>query len=162
MEIISQHLSKAITYQEAFSRATRFCSLSEKCEQDVRKKLVMWQLSVENIEKIIASLKAEKYLDEMRFAGFFARDKHRFSKWGKTKIIFALKNKGISSGAIDEAIKSIDFEDYSEQLKSLLSSKFKNIKYKDTYDAKTKLYRFGVSRGFESELILRTIELIIK
>jgi len=143
------------------SRAARSCSLSEKCEQDVRKKLTEWQLPIENMEKVIAYLKEEKYLNEMRFAEFFVRDKHRFGKWGKTKIIFALKSKGISPDMIDEAIKNIDFEDYEEQLKSLLASKFKSIKYKDKYDAKAKLYRFGMSRGFENELVLKTIDAII-
>ena len=161
MEINYQHTSKAIDYQEALSRATRLCSLSEKCEQDIREKLSEWKLSIENIEKIITYLKGEKYLDEMRFAGFFAQDKHRFGKWGKSKIIFALKNKGISPEVIDEAIKNIDFEDYSEQLKSLLTSKFKSIKYKNLYDAKAKLYRFGMSKGFENELVLKVIDDIV-
>ena len=140
---------------------TRLCSSSEKCEQDIREKLSEWQLSIENIEKIITYLKGEKYLDEMRFAGFFAQDKHRFGKWGKSKIIFGLKNKGISPEVINEAIKNIDFEDYSEQLKSLLTSKFKSIKYKNLYDAKAKLYRFGMSKGFENELVLKVIDNII-
>ena len=161
MEINSQHTSKVITYQKALARVTRYCSLSEKCEQDVRKKLIAWQLPIEDIEKIIAYLKEEKYLNEMRFAEFFARDKHRFGKWGKTKIIFALKSKGISPGVIDEAIKNIDFGDYSEQLNSLLAAKFKSIKYKDKCDAKVKLYRFGISRGFENELVLKAIEEIL-
>ena len=155
-------IPKPIPYQEALSRATRYCSLSEKCEQDVRKKLIAWQLSIENIEKIIAYLKTEKYLNEVRFAEFFARDKHRFGKWGKTKIIFALKNKEISPDVINEAIKNIDFNDYSEQLKTLLTAKFKSIKYNDLYDAKAKLYRFGISRGFENELVINAITEILK
>ncbi len=162
MKINSRHTPEQITYEEALSRATRYCSLSEKCEQDVRKKLTAWQLSIENTEKIIAYLKEEKYLNERRFAEFFVQDKHRFAKWGKSKIIFALKNKGISPGAINEAVKSIDSENYSEQLKALLISKFKSIKYKDAYDAKAKLYRFGISKGFENELVLKTIELLTK
>jgi len=150
-----------IDYQEALSKATKLCSLSEKCEQDIRAKLDEWQLSIENIEKIIAYLKEEKYLDEMRFTRFFAQDKHRFAKWGKSKIIFMLKNKGVSSEAIEEAVKNIDFENYSEQLKSLLTSKLQGIKYKNLYDAKAKLYRFGMSKGFENELVLKVIDEII-
>ena len=97
----------------------------------------------------------------MRFARFFAQDKHRFAKWGKSKIIFMLKNRGISSETIHEAVKNINFEDYSEQLKSLLASKFKSIKYKNLYDAKAKLYRFGMSKGFENELVLKTIDEVL-
>ncbi|MDR1729187.1 MAG: RecX family transcriptional regulator [Prevotellaceae bacterium] len=161
MKISSRQMPKQITYEEALSRTTRYCSLAEKCEQDVRKKLTAWQLSIENTEKIIAYLKEEKYLNEMRFAGFFVQDKHRFAKWGKSKIIFALKNKGISTGAIEVAIKNIDVENYSGQLKTLLASKFKSIKYKDTCDAKAKLYRFGISKGFENDLVLKAIDEIL-
>ncbi len=155
-------MDKIIDYQEALSRTMRLCSLSEKCEQDIRKKLYEWQLSNVDIEKIISFLKAEKYLDEIRFTRFFVQDKHRFAKWGKSKIAFALKNKGISPEVIAEAIKNISSEDYSEQLKSLLASKFKSIKYKNLYDAKAKLYRFGISKGFENDLVLRTIDEILK
>jgi len=152
------------SYNEALSKATRFCSLSERCEQEVREKLSGWFFStkdienIENIEKVIEYLKKEKYLDETRFARFYAQDKHRFAKWGKSKIIFYLKNKGISTEIINEAVENIDSENYSEQLKSLLTSKFKSIKYRDLYDAKAKLYRFGMSRGFEGELVLKVVE----
>jgi len=151
-------MNETITYQEALAKAAKLCSTSEKCEREIREKLLKWQLCETDVEKIITHLKQENYMDEMRYARLYTQDKHRFTKWGKAKIVFELKNKGISSKAINEAITTIDFENYSEQLKSLLVSKLKSINYKNLYDTKAKLYRFGMSKGFENELVLKTID----
>ncbi|MBO4804804.1 MAG: RecX family transcriptional regulator [Paludibacteraceae bacterium] len=151
-------MKKTITYEEALAKSASLCSLSEKCISDIQKKLLSWGINSEDGEKIIGRLLQERYIDENRFAKFFVKDKHRFAKWGKGKIIHSLKEKGISSENIQEAIEQIEEEDYSEQLETLLKAKFKSIKYKNAYDAKAKLIRFGLGRGFEYDAILDAIK----
>ena len=43
---------------------------------------------------------------------------------------------------------------------ALLQNKLKTIKYKDKYDARAKLFRFGASRGFEPNILTKVIEKI--
>jgi regulatory protein len=155
-------MEKKITYQEALTKMAGICSVSEKCEKEVRAKLTQWELTAEEIEKVIDRLEKEKFIDERRYASFFAKDKHRFAKWGKAKIEYALKLKGISSSVIKDALAEIDSHDYTGQVRTLLESKYSSIKYKDMRDAKAKLYRFGISRGFESEIVYRIIDEILK
>ncbi|MBP5457318.1 MAG: RecX family transcriptional regulator [Paludibacteraceae bacterium] len=151
-------MKKTLSYEEALAKSAALCSLSEKCISDIQKKLLSWGINNEESEKIIVRLLQERYIDENRFAKFFVKDKHRFAKWGKGKIIHALKEKGISSENIQEAIEQIEEEDYSEQLETLLKAKLKSIKYKNAYDAKAKLIRFGLGRGFEYDAILDAIK----
>ena len=155
-------MREGLDYDVALAKAVKFCSQKEQCEQVVRKKLTKWQLADDKTEKVIAYLKEEKYLDEIRFASAYAHDKFHFYNWGKTKIVYELRIRDISSDIADMAVQSIDAEVYLERLISLLTVRLKNIKYKNSYDIKAKLYRFGMSKGFESELVLKITENIIK
>ena len=140
-------------YKEALHKAAALCSSGERCEHDIREKLLLWGMSDNDATKIINYLIQEKFLDEKRFAEFFTKDKFRFNKWGKIKIAYMLKQKHISSSIIQEALNSIDDEEYYSALQELMQSKLKQLKYKDKNDKRTKLFRFAQSRGFESQLI---------
>ena len=72
-----------------------------------------------------------------------------------------LRAKEISEENIRNALSLIESDDYEERLYKLLESKFKKIKYESLYDAKGKLFRYGCSKGFESELVLKTCDKII-
>lgn len=144
-------------YQSALSRAMALCSQKEQCIDDITKKLTAWELSENDSRKIINSLLKEKFIDEKRYAGFFARDKFRFNKWGKIKIAAHLKMKNIPSGIIKEALESIDNEEYVDVLKNLLSEHRRHIKAKNQYDLKGKLLRYGQSKGFENGLLFDLI-----
>lgn len=124
-------------------------------------KMAKWELSDKEKDAIINYLIEEKYINEERFALFYARDKHRFQQWGKKKIALMLRSKGIGEREIEIAISNIEEEDYEEQIFELLNKKFTQIKYETLYEATGKLFRYGTSRGFESDLVLKTCERII-
>ena len=113
-------------------------------------------------ERIIRRLEEEKFIDETRFCRSFVNDKLRFNKWGRIKIDFELRNRGISPALREESLGSIDEQYYNELLAELLTNKKKSIKAKDARDAYLKLLRFGAGRGFESNLISRCLQQLVK
>ena len=113
-------------------------------------------------ERIIRRLAEEKFIDETRFCRSFVNDKLRFNKWGRIKIDFELRNRGISPALREESLGSIDEQFYNELLADLLANKKKSIKAKDARDAYLKLLRFGAGRGFESNLISRCLQQLVK
>ena len=143
--------------KKALSKCMALCSKSEKCISDIRKKLSNWQLNEDDAQHIIDTLIDEKFIDENRFADSFVRDKFRFNHWGKIKITYQLKAKGISSSHIVIALEQIDNEEYSNTLTELLSQKNKSIKAETGYERKAKLVRFAQGRGFEYEIIRNII-----
>lgn len=147
---------------EALSRAASICSGSEKCASDIKKKLKSWELSEEQANEVIDKLIAEKFIDHERFTGFYVRDKFKFNKWGKRKIEFELRNKGIESRIIHEALNTIPNDDYLMTLSEILEQKLRAIRNKDQYQTKAALIRFASSRGFESDIIFSVIDKIIK
>ena len=91
--------------------------------------MAKWELTKEEKEEIIHYLIQEKYIDERRYAEFYAKDKHRFQQWGKNKIGMMLRAKEISEENIRNALSLIESDDYEERLYKLLESKLKKIKY---------------------------------
>ena len=151
-----------MTYKEAVVKAAAICSRNEKCEFDIRKKLDSWDLNIENKNKIIQYLKKEKYIDHQRYTGFFVRDKFRFNKWGKRKIEYELKLRSIESDVIKNGLKSIPDDEYKNTLAEILEQKLNGIKNRDYYHTKASLMRFASSKGFETDIIYKVIDSIVK
>jgi regulatory protein len=150
-------MKRELTYDEALHRAAAYCTASEKSAFDVREKLTAWGIAPDDNRKIVAYLTKEKFIDEARFVRAFVNDKFRFNKWGKAKISFALKAKNIAGDLVREALDSIGEADYADTLTDLLRAKAKGLKYKDDYDRRAKLFRFALSRGFDSREIQKRL-----
>ena len=153
-------MKKEYSFEELVHKAASYCSISEHCISEVEVKLTSWCVSDEEKAKIIAQLIAEDFINEKRFCNFFVKDKFRFNKWGKIKISYALKQKGLSNELINHALGTIDDGEYEEMLASILKTKLTTIKYEFEYEKQGKLYNFAQGRGFESQVINRVIRSI--
>lgn len=152
---------KEITYEQAKSKLEALCSQRELCRKEVRDRLQRWGLPADQHEQLINYLVEERFVDETRFAQFFAKDKHTLSHWGKGKITFELRNRKIPAEIIEEAIAQIPEEGYEEQLEEMLGKKLKSIKGGTPFEICGKLIRFGLSRGYESGLVIKTAKKIV-
>ncbi len=149
---------RELNYKQALSKAMAICSRSEKCINDIEKKLQNWNISSSDSEKIIDELIEQEFIDEQRFAEFYVRDKFRFNYWGKIKIRYMLSGKGIPSNLINQAITGqIEEEDYLNTAIELLSQKARKIHAEDDFEMRAKLTRFAQGRGFEFEIINRAL-----
>jgi len=142
---------------QALNRIAAYCSTTERCEFDVRKKLLGWELTDEVVRRIIERLKKEKFLDDTRFSRSFINDKLRFNKWGKTKIIFELKKRHIPESVYNPILEELSGDEFEQQLMHILSIKVKSVKAKNDYEKKTKLIRFALGRGFSMDLAIKCV-----
>lgn len=149
---------KILTKNEALNKAAAYCSASEHCISEVMDKLAGWGVGKDSAEEIIKKLVSEKFISEERFACSYARDKMRFAGWGRIKISSMLRAKGISKDVISEAVYSLAENEYEDMLAKILNSKRKYLKSGNEYEKKCKLFRFAVSRGFESDVIKKYID----
>jgi regulatory protein len=137
-------------YRQAVAKVSEICSKSEKSRAEVIRKLKEWELTAEEISKAVDFLVSEKYIDDQRFAGSFVRDKFRLNKWGKIKIGYMLRQKGIDDNIVSDALDDIPNEDYRETLAGLLKAKVRSVKGKSNYEKVSKLAAFAQSHGFEA------------
>ena len=140
-------------YKSALTKAMNLCAGREYCSDDIRGKLSSWGISEKDKARIIETLIAENFINEMRYAGAFVKDRFRHNRWGRLKISSQLRAKRISQEVIDSALETLDKDEYRQVLEEMLSSHRKTVKAKNQYDLKGKLMRFGLSRGFESHLL---------
>lgn len=143
--------------KKALKIMAAICSKKEYCSADIIAKLELMELTREDIDEIIGYLIEHKFIDNTRYTAFYVRDKFRFNKWGKMKITQMLRMKDIDTNLIEDAFEQIQREDYDETCTALLRQKAASINESDPYKAKAKLYRFALSRGFETDTISRCL-----
>jgi regulatory protein len=146
-----------VNYGEALHKSAAYCSSSEHCISELKEKLDKWEVEPSDQTKIINYLIQEKYIDEVRYAMAFVKDKFRYNKWGKIKIAMALRMKKIASETIADAMYAIDEEEYNQMIIRLIKEKERSIKYSSQYERQAKLLRYMSSKGFETETIVRLI-----
>ena len=123
----------------------------------------MWDyhLIPEAKEMILLSLMKDNFLNEERFAKSFARGKFRIKNWGKQRIVNALKFKDISTFTIKTALKEIDEVAYIETIYRIAENRNEVIKETNIYKRKKKLIDFLMRKGFESDLIYKTVNEVV-
>ena len=140
-------------YLKFYTKAAAYCSLAEHCEHEVREKMKAWEVPTEMVGDIINQLKEELFMDDKRYCRAFVADKLKHNKWGCVKIRYELIKKRIKSDVISEALSNVDEQEYLNMAQYLMDKKRKEIKAKDTYELRNKLYRFMAGRGFELEVM---------
>jgi len=140
-----------------------YCSQSERCLFDVRKKIQTENLSKEAEQRLIDKLLHEKFIDEKRFARSFVHDKFQLNHWGRIKIGYELKLKGIQPDVYHEAIETIiDEGEYLTALTDMLTAKKRTVKSRSPQETYQKLFRFAISKGFENTFIIHTLKKMFK
>ena len=133
-------------------RLRALCSRREYCVEDVRQKaLKALDGDVDAASEVVSSLIRDKYIDDLRYASAFARDKASIQGWGEVKIRYMLSAKKISRDIIDQALTEIDDPKAYDRLHKLLENKYRSLK--DDPQRKLKLLRFALSRGYSYEKV---------
>jgi regulatory protein len=146
-------MAEKALYKIALDKASAQCSRRELCCEDIRVKLSLWGIEKDDSEKIIKTLIRENFINESRYAEAFVKDKYKYNKWGKVKISAHLGAKKIPPEIITNALNSIDNEHYTKTVRRIIEGHRKTVKAKNQYDLKSKLLRYGLSKGFESSLL---------
>jgi regulatory protein len=155
-------MKREISAETALNRLAAMCSRSEHCEADVRRKLADWGMDAASADGIVRRLVSEHYVDDARYAHAYVRDKFRFNSWGRVKIAYMLRGKGIAADVIALALEEIDAADYAATLSQLLRDKWREVCRRDPDKARAALLRFAAGRGFEPADAVRAVNEIMR
>ena len=159
LQFILIKLPPTLTPQQALPKLQRYCAYQERCHLEVKEKLAEYGIYGKDAEQIISTLIENNYLNEERFAIQFAGGHFRSKEWGRRKIQYALKQKGVSNYCIRKAIQQIAEDDYEKILLKLAAKKWASLnREKNIFIKKRKLQDFLLQRGFEAELIAAWIK----
>ena len=142
-------------------RLRGLCSRREYCVEDVRQKaLKALEGDAATAAEVVETLVKEKYVDDLRYASAFARDKASIQGWGEVKIRYMLSAKKVSREVIDQALSEIDTERASSKLQKLLETKYRSLR--EDPQCRLKLLRFALGRGYSYDEVNSLINTLIK
>ena len=142
-------------------RLRGLCSRREYCYADVLKKAKDALDGDAQAAKEVADVLVEdKYVDDLRYASAFARDKSAIQGWGEVKIRYMLSAKGVSRDVIDKALEEIDQDKADSRLEKLLQNKLKSLK--DDPQCRLKLLRFALGRGYSYDEVNDVVNSLLK
>ena len=129
-----------------------YCMYQERCIQEVKKKLTRLQVIPKTKSKVINHLIDNDYLNEVRFTKSFIQGKLRIKKWGKIKLNYELRIRGVKKFIIDEEINKISKDDYYDYFNEFSNNKIKILK--GSKDQKKRSFiNYFTYRGWENNLI---------
>lgn len=151
---------KIMDPQKVADRMRGLCSRREYCRQDIMKKvLAALGGDADEAGRIMDRLVEETYIDDLRYASAFARDKSSIAGWGATKIRYMLAAKGIDRETIAAALQEVDEGKASDRLEKLLSAKVRSLK--DDPQCRMKLLRFALGRGYQYDEAAELIDRLL-
>lgn len=150
----SSYSKGRISAEKALQKLKHYCGYQERSHSEVKQKLYSLGLFKKEVEELISRLIEEGYLNEERFAIQFASGKSHIKGWGRQKIRYELRQRGISEFCIGKAIQTLDEADYEAGFNRLAAKKWIALRYeKNIFAKKSKWQQFLLQRGFETALI---------
>jgi len=154
---------KYYSQSKALEAMQKYCALQDRCQQDVRSKLIAGGIYGEEIEEILAELISEGFLDEARYARALVSGKYKINLWGRQKIKMALKVKDLSSYCIQDGLSIIDEQIYRENARKLITNKLKSIDHSlGVFEKRNKILSFMHGKGYEHELVHDLLDTVLQ
>lgn len=146
--------------KKVLDRLQRQCARMEYCTSDIRRKaLKALEGDEAAADRVVASLLEDRFVDDLRYASAFAREKASLQGWGTVKIRFMLSAKGISREVIGEALAEIEPEKAASRLGKVAAEKYRVLK--DDPQCRLKLLKFLLSRGYSYDEAAPVVETLL-
>lgn len=153
---LNEELIQEITQENEVKKALNLCysflSYRMRSEFEVITHLKKKAVPAPIIEKALARLKRQEYVDDRAFAESYIREKKHLSDKGPLLLKKELLEKGVSEAIIDEALTCYSKEEQLEKAKRIVAKKAKTVN--DSYRLfRQKLGQFLQQKGFTYDVI---------
>ena len=109
------------------------------------------------LNKGIEYMNDNDYLNEERYTKLFIQGKLRIKKWGRIKLKYELRLKGIEIKIINKHINQIIEEEYIKYFNEFSTNKIKFLKG-STDQKKRSFINYFTYRGWENDLIYQKLK----
>ncbi len=146
-------IAESENYIKCKESALRMIERNFKTEKEVKDKLKLKGYDDDSIENSVRFLKEYNFVNDRAYTKAFINDK--LKTMGSQKIKYSLIQKGIAKEVIEEELSDLNKENEKSVALNIAKKKLSVIKNKenDKYKISGKLYRFLISKGYESNII---------
>ncbi|WP_054956143.1 regulatory protein RecX [Paenibacillus dakarensis] len=146
--------------QRAYVEAIRFLERKPRTTQEIAQRLHQKGLTADGIEKTIMRLEQERLVDDELYAKQWAQQRITRQKKGRMWVRQELRQKGIETELIAEALHEVSEEDELESAYVIGQKKWQQTKG-EVLDRKRKTGAFLMRRGFTGEQVRKVINRLI-
>ena len=140
--------------KSALNKIINYCNYRDRSTKEIKTKLLDLNYSTEIIDSAISQAIELGIVDNFRFSKSFSRGKNQKNRWGKIKIAYELKNKGLNNKEITFGLESIEEKTYYK----ILMKSIEVYKRKSKNFDKNKLIKHLINKGYETALVISTIK----
>ena len=162
-EITEVDLDRIRELSEALEIKVKLINLISRrprSEKEITQYIAKQRLT-DNSEKIIVLLKEDGYIDDTKFAKWWIDQRVTFGNKSSNEIRNELRDKGISSDIIENAIEETNMSENEVSSIKLLAGKKQNLlqhKNLTTEQMNEKIVQFLLRKGFRWEIIQKALE----
>jgi regulatory protein len=150
----------SLEVDKVVDRLRALCSRREYCSADIMKKaLAALEGNKQQAEHVLKLLVKEGYVDDLRYASAYARDKSVISGWGAAKIRYMLKAKGLGEDVLSSALNEIDSDKAGRRLEKLMETKLRSLK--DDPQCRLKMLRYAMGRGYSYDEVSYQLDILM-
>jgi regulatory protein len=141
--------------ERALAAAYRYLNRRERTQAEMRAQLSRAGTDPEDVERAVATLVEQGYLDDRRFVRLFVQDKRELEDWGSDRIRQALLAKGVDRHVVEDALGEQESGSEIERAVALLRRRFPA----PAGDRRERDRALGmlIRKGYDSELALDAI-----
>ena len=132
--------------ERCYAAALRILGFRFNSELELRRKLQRKKFEKPIIDATITRLREEKWLDDERFAGAFARTRSR-KRIGPKRIVLELRAAGIDDAVASRAVQeNVDPEREREQIRAIIQRRAALL---ESDDGRRKLIGYLLKQGYD-------------
>jgi regulatory protein len=153
---------KSKSAEQALNALMRLCSRAEKSSGDAMRLMYTWGVPQAERQGVLDKLIEMRFVDDMRYAEAYTREKSQIAGWGARKIAQHLYQKGISKDIVAKVLMLIEEDGARETLERRLLRKLPTIKAANDFDLRGKLLRYALGLGYDYDLVVEVIDAVTK
>lgn len=137
-------LKESSGFSKLYARALNYLSFRERSTKEVRTYLKDKTDDHEQLERVLAKLHEQSFLDDERFARNWVENRNLLKPRSKRQLQMELRQKGIDSNIVEEVLGEQSDENEQENIQELIRKKKNTSAGRD----EQKLIRYLISKGF--------------
>lgn len=138
--------------------ALRLIKFRPRSEAELKSRLSREGFGAATIEALLAELKRKDFVNDEKFARYFATQRMTYKPMGRRALAADLKSRGVDPQWIEQALnEATEGRDELEVARALAQSRLSHIKGLSSEAAQRRLFGFLSRRGFSADVTYRVV-----
>lgn len=142
---------------QAYEQAVKFLSYRIRSSAEIRDYLKQKKYNQDAVEEVIERLQQMNYLNDLEFARLWVKNREAFHPRGASALRYELRQKGIASDLIDEALSEFDAV---ESAYRAAQKKARSLRGKNRETMRQQLGGFLQRRGYSYDTVSNVLQRI--